>query len=220
MNESISDFMLHVRGVALRSTGTWRDVHMMISALSVQVSRNMPHSAFSFSRSGPGSERHRRPRFSTSKTSKVSIGGCAVSVSSSTGFSGPEGRAMDIRKCWAVIISTGLFLSASLPTWAACSDPPGPGVDWRGCDKRGIDLEGANMRAMNLEHTNLMGANLFKTDMAEAYMWSTYLWEANLAGANLRNARLSGAYFRGAYLVDAIWEDGHVCGPDSYGECE
>ncbi|MCC5796934.1 MAG: pentapeptide repeat-containing protein [Methylophaga sp.] len=130
-----------------------------------------------------------------------------------------------------------------------CQAPPIPGVNWENCLLSNSELAQSNLQRANLRNTqlagsNLMGSNLDQAQLAYAnlsYANLSYaslkevsLLGANLQGADLTNANLAGsnlthADLRGAKLGDAnlentrldnaIWTDGFICAPSSFGEC-
>ena len=117
---------------------------------------------------------------------------------------------------------------AAGPAAAACTDPPGPGVNWKRCamdrlDLKGVDLKGAILRsgsffradlsgsnlagaqAIRVKFVNatLVGANLDGARLYQADLTKADLTDASLVGTDLRLARLNSANLRGANLTDA-----------------
>ena len=97
----------------------------------------------------------------------------------------------------------GVCLSIAQISAAACDDPAGPEVDWRGCNKSGenlvnADLTGSDLRNIKLEDANLQGANLNRAKLDNAK-----LKDADLQGANLSQSTMLGAKIRGADLSGA-----------------
>lgn len=91
---------------------------------------------------------------------------------------------------------------------AACTDPPGPGVDWRRCsldgrDLSGADLSGMQLRDASLQRTQLVGAKLVGAEGSYVRFVSSDLNGADLTGATLREADFTRATLRGAKLVRA-----------------
>ncbi len=94
------------------------------------------------------------------------------------------------------------------PAMAACTDPPGPRVDWRRCllDGRslpGADLTRAVLRDASLQRSQLVGARLVEVDGFSARFVSSDLSGVDLTGAGLREADLTRAVLRGARLNGA-----------------
>ncbi len=86
---------------------------------------------------------------------------------------------------------------------AACSDPPGPGVDWRRCvmHKRAFpqaDLTGAQLKDGRFTRGDFTEAKMAGLDGRRAKFI-----DAAMAGADLTRARLSGADFTKADLSGA-----------------
>lgn len=105
-----------------------------------------------------------------------------------------------------VLVAALLVLSA-VPVHATCSDPAGPGVDWRRCllDRRGFeqaDLTGAVLRDTSLQRTNLSKAKLVEVEGQDARFVSATLAGADLSRSNFRGADFSRADLRGATLKD------------------
>ena len=123
-----------------------------------------------------------------------------------------------------------LFLTSG-PALAACTDPPGPGVNWQRCnfdylDLKGVDLTGARLRDGSFFRTDLTGSNISGSEslrvkfinatLAEAVLDEAKLYEADLTkavlagaslqGTDLRRAKLFRADLRGANLTDARLE--------------
>lgn len=122
---------------------------------------------------------------------------------------------------------------ASLPFFAAsahaaCTDPPGPGVNWQRCnfdglDLTNLDLQGARLRGSSFFRTDLSGSDLSETEslrakfinstltgvtfegakLYEADLTKADLSSATLIGVDLRRARLYRANLRGANLTGA-----------------
>lgn len=116
----------------------------------------------------------------------------------------------------ALPIALALALLAA-PAWAACTDPAGPGVNWRRCyhdgrDLKGVDLSGAMLRDATFQRSDLSGATLatvdayrakfFSARMPGAVMDGSRLIEADFTRADLSGARFRGADLRNAKLVD------------------
>ena len=118
------------------------------------------------------------------------------------------------------------FFAAS--AHAACTDPPGPGVNWQRCnfdglDLTNLDLQGARLRDGSFFRTDLSGSDLSETEslrakfinatltgatferarLYEADLTKADLSGATLIGVDLRRARLYRANLRGANLTGA-----------------
>ena len=142
------------------------------------------------------------------------------------------------RSVMAALWFTGFFAAGMLfmgvgPAVAACTDPPGPGVDWRQCnydryELRGIDLSGANLDGASfnrslmsetsfdridggrvrfidaeLKNTSFSKARLRYADFTEADLQGASFTDADLANARLVSADLRGADLTGARIRDA-----------------
>ena len=70
-----------------------------------------------------------------------------------------------------------LALFGSAPAYAACADPPRPGVDWSGtdCEKRRLVLRGEN-----LKNARLAGADMGRSDFSKAQLNGADMARANL----------------------------------------
>jgi uncharacterized protein YjbI with pentapeptide repeats len=140
--------------------------------------------------------------------------------------------AMRTRLILVVLLGISSLAAAS-PAAAACTDPPGPGVNWRRCnfdtlDLREVDLEGATLRSSSflradlrnsrlvevegyrakfinaeLEGAVLDGGTFFQADFTKAKMKNVSLIGADLRSARLFRADLTGANLTGARLTDA-----------------
>ena len=75
---------------------------------------------------------------------------------------------------------------------AACTDSPGPGVDWTKCQKRRLILRGAN-----LENARLDSTDLGRSDLSAAKLIAANLERAAIDSARLIGADLSRAHDRG-----------------------
>ncbi|MEM7172952.1 MAG: pentapeptide repeat-containing protein [Pseudomonadota bacterium] len=126
-------------------------------------------------------------------------------------------------------------LAAALGVWlligpahAACTDPPGPNVNWQRCNLDGLDLSSVDLTdarirdgsffRSTLNDANLTGASGFRAKFVNAVMRGTRLdnakldeadftkaelVDASLIGADLRRARLFRSDLRGADLTGA-----------------
>jgi uncharacterized protein YjbI with pentapeptide repeats len=106
------------------------------------------------------------------------------------------------------VLVAALLLLSAVSAHASCSDPAGPGVDWRRCllDRRdfpGTDLTGAILRDASLQRTDLSKAKLVEVEGPDARFVSSVLAEADLSRSNFRSADFSRADLRGATLKDA-----------------
>ncbi|MBX9700859.1 MAG: pentapeptide repeat-containing protein [Acetobacteraceae bacterium] len=101
-----------------------------------------------------------------------------------------------------------LGLAATPALGAACTAPPGPGVDWRRCllegrELSGADLTGATLRDAALDRARLAGAVLRGVNGRDARFVSADLTGADLEGAILRESDFTRAELAGAKLVRA-----------------
>ena len=106
------------------------------------------------------------------------------------------------------VLVAALLLLGAVPAHASCSDPAGPGVDWRRClldrrDFQGADLTGAILRDTSLQRSDLSWAKLVGVEGPDARFVSAILTEADLSQANFRSADFSRADLRGAKLTNA-----------------
>ena len=77
---------------------------------------------------------------------------------------------MTVSRLFARLIPAGFLLAGLLiaePAAAACTDPPGPGVNWQRCvmdgiTMTGVDLSGARLRDTSFFRSDLSGADLSK----------------------------------------------------------
>jgi uncharacterized protein YjbI with pentapeptide repeats len=95
-------------------------------------------------------------------------------------------------KIFAVVV----LLAAIPPAGAACTDPPGPGVDWSRCTKTRLVLKGQALKDVRLEKAVLVGVDFGSSDLRNG----------NFAGSEMnhssfKNARLDGARFEKAFAV-------------------
>jgi len=149
-------------------------------------------------------------------------------------------RAMIRMRPWLLALLLALVpVSEAL---ADCTDPPGPGVNWRRCvfdrlEFKNADLTGAELRDASFLradlsgtgfaeakafrakfiNTVLTGASFPLADLREADMTKAHLADADLATADLRRARLFGADLRGADLTGAKLEGADLTGADLTG---
>ncbi|MFQ6018360.1 MAG: pentapeptide repeat-containing protein [Kiloniellaceae bacterium] len=91
---------------------------------------------------------------------------------------------------------------------AACTDPPGPEVNWQRCgfdglDLKGVDLAGARLRDGSFFRADLTGSDLSKVRAFRAKFVNAILRNANLDGAKLSEADFTKADLTGASLVGA-----------------
>lgn len=112
----------------------------------------------------------------------------------------------------------GLMLGAT-PALAACTDPAGPGVDWRRCsldgrDLSGADLSGMQLRDASLQRTQMVGSKLVGVEATYVRFVSSNLNDADLTGATLREADFTRATLRGAKLVRADLRRARLFGAD------
>ncbi|GIK81506.1 MAG: hypothetical protein BroJett024_26110 [Alphaproteobacteria bacterium] len=105
------------------------------------------------------------------------------------------------------VLVAALLLLGAAPAHASCSDPAGPGVDWRRCllDRRDFqraDLTGAVLRDASLQRTDLSGAKLVEIEGTDARFVSAKLTGADLSRSNFRSADFSRADLQGATLKE------------------
>lgn len=111
---------------------------------------------------------------------------------------------------------------------AACTDPPGPEVNWRRCVFDRLSFESVDLSAAELRDTSffraemsgatfdrvtafrakfvnaiVVGASFAEANLQEADFTKADLSNADLVGADLRRARLFRSILRGANLTDA-----------------
>lgn len=71
---------------------------------------------------------------------------------------------------------------------AACTDPPGPKVNWQRCRFDGLDLKGVELTSARLRDGSFFRADLTGSDLSK-----TSAFRAKFVNAILRNAKLDGA---------------------------
>ncbi len=91
---------------------------------------------------------------------------------------------------------------------AACTDPPGPKVNWQRCrfdglDLKGVELTSARLRDGSFFRADLTGSDLSKTSAFRAKFVNAILRNAKLDGAKLSEADFTKADLTGASLVGA-----------------
>lgn len=89
-----------------------------------------------------------------------------------------------------------------------------------GCALEGVNFQGADLRSVNMEYSILSRQNLRGANLRSANLRGAVLLDADLREADLRHVYLSYAKLDGANLSGAIWIDGHICGPESIGQCK
>ena len=112
---------------------------------------------------------------------------------------------------------------------AGCTDPAGPGVNWRRCyhdgrDLGAVDLSGAQLRDATFQRSSLEGGNLSDIDgfrakfisaeLAGVILDGARLFEADLTGASLREADMRNAKLVNAILRDADFTGARLAGAD------
>src|SRR5574340_926154 len=115
-------------------------------------------------------------------------------------------------KYWLLLI-LALFLIVPYglqQAHAACSDPPGPGVDYSGCDltSKGInfnnlDLSGSNLAGATLDGLHLSNSKLIGANLTGASLQGTYFEKTNLTNAIVRNINAGFAIFQNSVLTNA-----------------
>ena len=103
--------------------------------------------------------------------------------------------------------------------FAACSDPPAPGVDWSGCDKSGedlpiADLSNADLSGADLSNINLIGANLTNADLTNPDLTDADLSNVDLTDANLTDADLIGTFLSIANFSNANFSNADLTDAD------
>ena len=110
---------------------------------------------------------------------------------------------------------------------AACTDPAGPGVNWRRCYHDGrnlarVDLTDARLRDATfqrsiLDESTMAGADAFRAKFISARMIGVVLEGARLIEADMTKANLTGAIFRDADLRNARLVEAVLHGADLTG---
>ncbi len=134
------------------------------------------------------------------------------------------------------------FLGPVSEAIAACTDPPGPEVNWRRCVFDRLPLNAVDLTAAELRDASFFRADLSATvldnvsafrakfvnatlseasfveaNLQEADLTKADLSDANLTAADLRRARLFRANLRGADLTDARLEGADLAQADLSG---
>lgn len=81
------------------------------------------------------------------------------------------------------------------------------------------DLQGADLRGAQLRSAVLLQADLREARFEGAKLKDVRLGGAKLQGADFRGAALDTLDLQGVNLSGAIWVDGRVCAPGSFGRC-
>ena len=120
------------------------------------------------------------------------------------------------RPVW--VLRGAFLLAAAALAWlgalsgaaAACTDPPGAGVNWQRCvfdglDFQEVDLTGSRLRdasffRADLSHSDLSSIRGFRAKFVNAVMREVKLYEAKLSEADFTKADLTGASFAKADL--------------------
>ena len=118
-------------------------------------------------------------------------------------------RAMMVRYCFRLACVSMLVIITS-NAWADCTEPPGPGVNWRRCymDERhflNVDLTGSVLREASFARADLSGSKLAEIDGRRVKFFTAYLADtvfdgARMIEADFTRADLRGSSFRGADL--------------------
>jgi uncharacterized protein YjbI with pentapeptide repeats len=122
-------------------------------------------------------------------------------------------------------------LLATLPptgsALAACTDPPGPEVNWQRCildglGLQGVDLSGARLRdgsffRSDLSGSDLSGVSAFRAKFVNAKLREAKFDGAKLSEADFTKADLTGASFRNADLRRARFFRANLRGADLTG---
>lgn len=134
-----------------------------------------------------------------------------------------------MRRLVPTILPLALLASALSPriVAAACTDPPGPEVEWRRCyqdqqELRGVDLSEARLRDASfvratLDGSSLAGADAFRARFVSASLVNVRLDEARLYQADLTKADLTGSSLRSADLRGAKLVSANLTGADMTG---
>jgi len=93
------------------------------------------------------------------------------------------------------------------PVEAACTDSPGPGVNWRRCNLNGIDFSGEDLKGARIRDASFFRSNLEGTDFSEADGFRSKFVNAILTDAKFDGARLEGADFTKANLSGASFKN-------------
>lgn len=91
--------------------------------------------------------------------------------------------------------------------------------DLSGRDLSGLNLVGVNLSKCNLKGADLRHANFERADLGESNLERADLADANLKMTNFRLSGMLGANLNNAILDGAIWTDGKICAPASFGQC-
>src|SRR5574337_1830755 len=107
------------------------------------------------------------------------------------------------------------------PAHAACSDPPGPDVDYSGCDLtsmnidfNNLDLSGANLSGADISNLELRNVKLIGANLDHAIMDGVVIENANLTNAVLTNADAIGVNLQNGILTHADFTNAIVSRAD------
>ncbi len=114
--------------------------------------------------------------------------------------------ATGVAPTWRTVLSVLVMWGCVSTGWAACSDPPGAGVDWTACEKpllvlRGVNLAGARLAGADLHGTDFQRANLSGADLTHASVDRARFSGADLSRAKLAQLNAYRANMAGAILV-------------------
>ncbi len=103
----------------------------------------------------------------------------------------------------ATILAAVLFSQVAT---AACTDPPGPGVNWQRCtfdglDFKEVDLTGARLRDSSFFRSDLSKSDLSNTRSFRVKFVNAVMTEVTLDGSHLQNADFTKADLTNASLV-------------------
>ena len=106
---------------------------------------------------------------------------------------------------WVLLFA---FAFAPHAAYAACADPPKPGVDWTKCEKRRLILRDSDLVKGRFAGTDFGRSDLFGAKLVDADLTDASIDHAGLRTADLSRAKLTGvngyrADFTGARLVGA-----------------
>ncbi len=90
---------------------------------------------------------------------------------------------------------------------AACSDPAGPGVNWRRCYQDGRDLSNVDLTGAELRDATFQRSTLNETIFDEVDAYRAKFISADIIGASFRGARLTEADFTRSDLTGTDFTD-------------
>ena len=116
-------------------------------------------------------------------------------------------RAMNVLRI-LILACFVLLLGPVSQALAACTDPPGPEVNWRRCifdrlNFESVDLTAAELRDVSLYRAEMSLAVMDKVSAFREKFVNATLIEASFAGANLQEADFTKADLSNANLTGA-----------------